>query len=120
MPEGELSLERRKHKRAEKKLKVMYKQMAKDEAARVLLPDKKNVESEDISISGIQLICEENMQLDQILRLDIVIDPGGEPLTTFAEVRWVRNDTQLKKYRIGMEFLVIKEDHIEAIRKLIG
>lgn len=120
MPEGELSLERRKHKRAEKKLKVIYKQMPKSDVPASALQEKKNVLSEDISISGIQLICDERIPLDQIVRLDIVVTEGTDPLATFAEVRWVREDAGLKKYRVGMEFLVIKEDHIEAIKKLIG
>jgi c-di-GMP-binding flagellar brake protein YcgR len=94
--------------------------MPKDDVPASVFQEKKNGTSEDISISGIQLICEERIPVDQIVRLDIVINETQEPLATFAEVRWIREDSGIKKFRVGMEFLVIKEDHIEAIKKIIG
>jgi c-di-GMP-binding flagellar brake protein YcgR len=122
MPEGDIYMERRKHKRAFTKMHVKYKVMAGDEFETVSADHEKKrlVTSEDISISGIQLICDEELKIDKVVRLDVSVDDGGQTLATFAEVRWVRRDEQLKKFRVGMEFLVIKEDHIAAIRKITG
>ena len=120
MPEGEIYIDRRKHKRVDKKLKVIYKIMPKEsieggDGETV----KKHVNSEDISVSGIQLICDDDLPIDSVVRLDIMLEDNSS-LATFAEVRWARRDSRLEKYRIGMEFLVIKEDHISAIKQLTG
>jgi c-di-GMP-binding flagellar brake protein YcgR len=121
MAQGEVYIEKRKHRRINKKLLVTYKIMAGDEYEKQPpeLERKRSVNSEDISISGLQLICDEELKIDRILRLDIKL-AGDEPLATFAEVRWCRRDEAMKKFRIGLEFLVIKEDHINIIKKLLG
>ncbi|MCE5301451.1 MAG: PilZ domain-containing protein [Spirochaetia bacterium] len=121
MPQGNLYMNRRKHARVQKKMAVIYKVMAGDEFETVS-PDierKRNVESEDISTSGMQLICDESLDPDRIVRLDVKLG-GTDELVTFAEVRWVRKDESIKKYRIGLEFLVVKEDHINSIKKITG
>ncbi len=121
MPEGDIVYERRRHFRAQKVLHIKYKIMAGEEYEKHT-PDmdvKRSVVSEDISTSGLQLICDEEMKLDKVVRLDVELD-SATPLATFAEVRWVRYDEKLKKFRIGLQFLVIKEDHILAIKKLTG
>ncbi len=119
MPEGEIFIEKRRHKRVVKKLKVFYRVLSKDELDEAV-NEKKVVESSDISISGIQLICDEKLSLEQVIRLDIIIEENKEPLTTFAEVRWIKFDESIKKFRAGMEFLVVKEEHINIIKNLTG
>lgn len=119
MPEGEIFIEKRRHKRVKKKLKVFYRVLSKDEMENEV-NEKRIVESSDISISGIQLICDEKIALEQIIRLDIFIEENQDPLTTFAEVRWVKFDENIKKFRAGMEFLVVKEEHINIIKNLTG
>ncbi|HRU39548.1 MAG TPA: PilZ domain-containing protein [Candidatus Goldiibacteriota bacterium] len=120
MPEGQMYVDRRKHKRVEKILKVSYRVMPKEESEKELASaSRRHVSSADISTSGMQLLCEEELKPDNILRIDVSLDEGGQ-LATFAEIRWVRNDEKLKKYRVGLEFIVIKEDHITAIRKITG
>ncbi len=119
MPEGEIFIEKRRHKRVEKKLKVFYKILNKDEIENEVNV-KQVVESSDISISGIQLLCGEKIEIEQIVRLDIIIEEHQEPLTTFAEVRWTKFDDKIHKFRVGMEFLVIKEEHINIIKNLTG
>jgi len=121
MPKGEIFVERRRHKRASKKLKVIYKIISNLDSERPgWEPPKKTVDSADISIMGIQLLCDEILNPDQMLRLDIVLEDEHEPIATFAEVRWSRFDDSIKKYRAGMQFLVIKEDHINIIKKMTG
>jgi len=121
MPNGEIFAERRRHKRGNKKLKVTYKIISNADIDKPgIEPLKKTVDSHDISIMGIQLLCDEKLSADQMLRLDIMLNDGFEPLATFAEVKWSKFDEAIKKFRTGMQFLVIKEDHIGIIRKMIG
>lgn len=121
MPEGQIYIDRRKHTRVDKKLNVSYRVMPKEETEKEIFGAvKKHVQSVDISTSGMQLICDESIELDRVIRMDVMLDGSDEPLATFAEVRWARRDEKLKKFRIGIEFLVIKEDHITAIRKITG
>lgn len=119
MPEGEIYVERRRHKRIEKRLKVSYRLISKDEMENDKEFKKVKVESSDISTSGIQLICDENIEIDSIIRIDIEMPIEKTLIETFAEVRWCKFDSDLKKYRIGLHFLVIKEDHISLINRLI-
>jgi c-di-GMP-binding flagellar brake protein YcgR len=121
MPHGEIFMDRRKHKRMNKMMNVTYKVMPREEAADdILLISKKIAQTLDISISGMQLISDEALKGESIIRLDVQLEGEQTPLATFAEVRWCRPDDKLKKYRSGLEFLVIKEDHITAIRKITG
>ncbi len=121
MPHGDLFTDRRKHKRVDKKISVSYKMMPTEETAEdIILVSKKIAETLDISISGTQLLSKEELEIDRIIRLDMELEGDPAPLATFAEVRWCRYDDKEKKYRSGLEFLVIKEDHIMAIRKITG
>jgi c-di-GMP-binding flagellar brake protein YcgR len=114
-------MERRKHLRVDKQMKVSFRIMPKEETEKEAFnAAKKYVESVDISITGMQLICDDSIELDRVIRMDVMMDGEDSPLATFAEVRWVRRDEKLKKFRVGIEFLVIKEDHIAAIKKITG
>jgi len=121
VPEGQIYNERRKHTRVDKNMKVSFRIMPKEETEKEAFnAAKKHVESVDISISGMQLICDEAIELDRVIRMDVMMEGEPSPLATFAEVRWVRRDDKLKKFRVGIEFLVVKEDHIAAIKKITG
>lgn len=119
MPQGEIYSDKRKHNRIEKNLKVTYKIMKdSDVGIEAVEKSKRHVESSDISICGIQLLCDEQFKQEDVLRLDIYVDGEEKPLATFAEVKWVKKDETIGKFRIGLEFLVLKEDHIDAIKRL--
>jgi len=118
MPEGEIYIERRKHKRVEKKLRASYRLISRDEIESDADLKKIKVESIDISTSGLQLVCNENIEIDSIIRIDIEIPIEETFIETFAEVRWCIYDKEIKKYKIGLHFLVIKEDHINLINRL--
>jgi c-di-GMP-binding flagellar brake protein YcgR len=122
MPTGDLYIDRRKHRRVQTKLHVTYKVMSGEEFdIKLSEPEKKHsVETDDISTSGLQLLCDEELKKDSIVRLDVEVNHAGENIATFAEVRWIRRDQAINKFRIGLEFLVVKEDHIVIIKKLIG
>jgi c-di-GMP-binding flagellar brake protein YcgR len=119
MPEGEIYIERRKHKRVEKQLKASYRLITRDELASDTELIKTKAELTDISTSGIQLICNENIEPDSIIRIDIEIPIEETFIETFAEVRWCKFNNKIKKFKIGLHFLVIKEDHINLINRLV-
>jgi c-di-GMP-binding flagellar brake protein YcgR len=122
MPEGQIFVERRKFKRSDKKITVSYKVVslpAEIEAIKKKL-DKSTVETVNISVGGIQLIDDEELQAEQILRIEIRTPKKTEAIITFAEVRWSAKDGRLGKYRTGIEFLVLKDEDKEMIEKLVN
>ncbi len=120
MPQGEIFLERRKFKRVDKRITVSYKVVSLpaeiDEIKKKL--EKSVVESSNISVGGIQLIDDEDLASEQILRIEIKAE-NGETIITFAEVRWSAKDNRLGRYRTGIEFLVLKDEDKEIIEKLV-
>lgn len=121
MPEGEIFVERRKYKRVDKKLKVTYKVVSLpkelDEIKKKI--DKNIVESTNISVGGIQLIGDEDLSPEQILRIELETEKKTESITTFAEVRWCAKDNYINKYRIGIEFLVLKDEDRQIIAEIV-
>jgi len=122
MSESELYLERRKYKRVDTTIHVSYKVVSHELEAEDIKKkaEKRRIESANISLGGIQLLDSEELKPDQIIRLEFTINDSVEPIITFAEVRWVANDRNIGKYRIGIEFLVLKEDDKKNIERLIG
>ncbi len=121
MPEGEIFVERRKYKRVDKKFKVNYKLVSAQNEIQNIKQEafKKEVESANISVGGIQLIGENELQKEQILRIEFKPEGKEEPIITFAEVRWCAKDASLNKFRTGIEFLVLKEEDKNFIAKLV-
>lgn len=121
MPEGEVFIERRKFKRVDKKFKVNYKLVSMPNEAKNIKEEaqKKEAESANISIGGIQLIQDIELQPEQILRIEFRPEGKDESIITFAEVRWCAKDSVLGKYRTGIEFLVLKEEDKNFIAKLV-
>ncbi|HRU38526.1 MAG TPA: PilZ domain-containing protein [Candidatus Goldiibacteriota bacterium] len=121
MPQGEIFLERRKFKRVNKRIKVSYKVVslpAEIEEIKKKL-EKNTVESVNISAGGIQLIDDEELAPEQILRIEINVGSTGDTIITFAEVRWCAKDNALGRYRTGIEFLVLKDEDKDIIDKIV-
>lgn len=121
MPEGEIFLERRKFKRADRKITVTYKVVSLPaEIAEIKKKLEKNtVETVNISIGGIQLIDDEELSAEQILRIEIKAEDRPATIITFAEVRWSAKDSKLGRYRTGIEFLVLKDEDKAIIEELV-
>ena len=122
MADSELYIERRKFKRADKNIHVSYKVVSVpneiDDIKRQA--SRKVTESANISIGGIQLLDESELVPTQILRLEFTVEGRKDTVVTFAEVRWVAKDSNIKKYRIGIEFLVLKDEDKKMIAELVG
>ena len=55
---------------------------------------------------------------DDIIRIEILFEGRKEPVTTFAEIKWVRDIPDNKK-SFGLEFLILKDSDRELINSLI-
>ena len=122
MPEGQIYVEKRKYKRIDKKIEVSYKVVSMpSEIEKIKKQAEKNLsETVNISVGGIQLINNDQLTSDQIVRIEMVLDKGAVPIVTFAEVRWCAKDDSLGRYRTGIEFLVLKDEDKRLIEEIIG
>ncbi|MCX7697876.1 MAG: PilZ domain-containing protein, partial [Candidatus Goldbacteria bacterium] len=105
-----------------KKIKVTYKVVSLpkelDEIKKKI--ERNVVESSNISVGGIQLLGEEELVPEQILRIELETEKKTDAIITFAEVRWCAKDNYINKYRIGIEFLVLKDEDRQIIEEIVG
>lgn len=120
MSEGELYLERRKHKRIDRNLKVSYKIIRGEEEVEEI---KKNIikqtgKSTDISLGGIKVDGDIPGVQGDVIRIEVLLEGRKEPITTFAEVKWIKGEGASKSF--GLEFLILKDVDKQAIEEIIG
>lgn len=91
----------------------------------VLGPRKRIISTypENISAGGIRLITKEAIEPSSILSLDLY-GIAREPIVCRGRVKWVftKKDPYNKKrtlYDVGIEFLRMKKEDVEEIKKLI-
>jgi c-di-GMP-binding flagellar brake protein YcgR len=122
MPDAQIFLERRKFKRVDRRISVTYKIVSLPAEIEEIKKkvEKNTVESANISVGGIQLIDDEELKAEQILRIEIKAGVRNDAIVTFAEVRWSAKDAQLGRYRTGIEFLVLKDEDRIVIEELVG
>ena len=119
MENGDLFIERRRHKRMEKKCTVKYKLISADESAEIKKTAVKlDAQSADISLGGIRMGIEGSCVIGDIIRVEVVLDEKQDAVTTFAEVKWVKGKEGAKE--IGIEFLILKDKDRELIYNLLG
>jgi c-di-GMP-binding flagellar brake protein YcgR len=120
MAEGELYIERRRHKRIDRNLKVTYKVIKAEEEVREI---KKNItkqagKSTDISLGGIKVDGDIPGMQGDVIRLEVVVEGRKEPITTFAEVKWIKGEGAERSF--GLEFLILKDADRQLIEEIIG
>ena len=80
---------------------------------------KRAATSLNISENGIQLeIDGREIESDQIVGVEISPAEDDYRIKTFAEVRWSKFDDKLGKFRVGMQFLAVKDGDKDRIQKL--
>lgn len=113
--------ERRKHKRADLRVKAEYEVLrfvpqvlrAKEQVF------KHTAETANISEGGLQLLDDKAPEPGQVLR--IVFNPGEEErIKAFAKVKWAGYDNDIKKFRIGMEFYYLHDCDKKRIQALVN
>ena len=115
MAEGDLFIEKRKHKRAFVTFSVRYKLMPKENSMEAL---KKEGMSKDISIGGVRVEGDSIGEIGDVIKLEFTTSLKKEPITAFAEIKWQRGAGENNQF--GLEFLAIKEEDKEIIEQLIG
>ncbi len=95
---------------------------------------KTEVESADISVGGLRVICNRRFQENQQVQVRVFIasfnkyHPGffkvfesdlGQYLQAVAEVAWVKERIPLTSYEVGLRFVDLYEDDWQALRKMI-
>jgi c-di-GMP-binding flagellar brake protein YcgR len=122
MPDAQIYIEKRRHKRVEKKVTVTYKVVSMpSEIEKIKSAAEKNeTETANISVGGVQLIDEAGLSPEQILRIELKLESVKSNIVTFAEVKWSAKDDNIKKYRTGIEFLVLKDEDKKMIEEIVG
>jgi c-di-GMP-binding flagellar brake protein YcgR len=122
MPEGQIYVEKRKHKRIDKKVTVTFKVVSMpSEIEKIKTAAEKNSsETVNISVGGVQLINDSGLKPEQILRIEIRLENAKTNIVTFAEVKWSAKDDNIKRYRTGIEFLVLKDEDKKLIEEIVG
>lgn len=115
MQEGSMFIEKRKFKRIEKEYAVRYKLMPKDNAIEAL---KKDGAGKDISIGGIRIEGEPVGLVNDVIRIEFILEGLAEPIVTFAEIKWIRDVKGTTQF--GVEFLALKGSDKEALEKVIN
>ncbi|MEI7543177.1 MAG: PilZ domain-containing protein [bacterium] len=121
MADAQAYIEKRKFKRVNKKIAVTYKVVSiPNEAEKIKASAEKNkTETMNISLGGMQLVDGVPFIPGQIVRLEIKLDDNADMILTFAEVKWSVKDDVIKRYRTGIEFLVLKEEDKIVLEKSI-
>src|ERR1035437_7095541 len=120
MLNGDLYIERRKHKRADMKFKINYKLIMGEEEAKEIKNTTIKIlgESSDISVGGIKAEGPRPGNPGDIIRLEVLVDGRPEHITTFAEIKWIKGKEEIKTF--GLEFLILKDADKNAIEELLG
>jgi hypothetical protein len=114
MNEGNLHLEKRKFKRAYIQYPVKYKLMPKENSIAAI---KSEGLCKDLSIGGVRIEGEISGETGDVIKLEFKTEHKEEPITAFAEVKWIKEIEGIKQF--GLEFLALKEEDKNLIEKMI-
>jgi c-di-GMP-binding flagellar brake protein YcgR len=120
MENADLYIERRKFKRIDKKCSVNYKVIMADEGAEEIKKGSSRLQGEsfDLSLGGIRAEGTMSGKPGDIIRLEVMVDSRPSPITTFAEIKWVKGDGDKKTF--GLEFLILKDADKAVIEEITG
>lgn len=118
--DGNLFIERRKFKRVDFNYRITYKLIRGEDEVQELRKAilKKEGKTTDISLGGIKVYGEMDGLQGDILRLEIHIEGRDEPITTFAEIKWIKQKKDKKIF--GLEFLILKDADKKTIEEIVG
>jgi c-di-GMP-binding flagellar brake protein YcgR len=119
VPKGEIFSEKRTYKRMSKNFAITYQIMSSTSEITEYSEEGKIADCLNLSTGGVGLITDENLSVGQIIEIKFVLEGKGRSITTCAEVRWAKHDDKINKYREGIEFLALKEEDKNLIKKII-
>jgi c-di-GMP-binding flagellar brake protein YcgR len=119
MTDADLYIERRRNKRVDKKCRVNYKLIMGDDEMREIRAAAEKIpgKSFDISLGGIRAEGPINASKGDIIRLEVMLENRATPITTFAEIKWIKGDGEVKTF--GLEFLILKDADKEMIEEIL-
>lgn len=120
MTEGELYIERRKHKRIDRNFRVNYKLIKGEEEIKEIRKNitKQEGNSADISLGGIKVDGEMPGNIGDVIRVEVIVEGRKDPITTFAEVKWIKGQGAGRSF--GLEFLILKDADKQMIEEIMG
>jgi c-di-GMP-binding flagellar brake protein YcgR len=83
-------------------------------------PIERTAEIVNISAGGLQIVDENNLSSDQVIKLRFKIKEREDNINAFARVRWSNFDSRINKYRMGMEFFYLNETDKQIINSMAG
>ncbi len=102
---------KRRHIRWKKKLRVAYSLMQEDESYR-------EVFTEDISESGLQIISSDRLTAKQTVRLRLEFVYDSVPIVAVAKVVYIGEFEN--RFRTGLEFLKMDSFQEERLKRYLG
>ena len=102
---------KRRHIRWKKKLRVAYSLMQDSESYR-------EVFTEDISESGLQIISSDRLSPKQMVRLRLEFVYDSVPIVAVAKVVYIGELEN--RFRVGLEFLKIDSFQEERLKRYLG
>jgi len=118
MEEGNLYIEKRKHVRIDKKYKVKYKVLGQEDEIEKIISAKRQGGTENISLGGAMIEGDIVAKNGDIIRVEIYIEGEQKPITTFADIKWVKMEKN--KNIFGIEFITLNEQDRKVITEIIG
>jgi c-di-GMP-binding flagellar brake protein YcgR len=110
-------IERRQYKRVNVSIPVRYREITSEE---IIESGKKQHASECVNISrgGMQLVMDSGREKedDKLLEAGFVI--SGRNIKLIAHISWTCFDSNINKFRTGLEFIAIKSGDLEVIGQI--
>ncbi|HDT15745.1 MAG TPA: PilZ domain-containing protein [Firmicutes bacterium] len=115
MGEGELYSDRRKFARKDTFCRVKYKVLSAEQQTVDIKKsmERKTAQSSDLSVGGMKIAGEIDAKKGDVIRVEFIFEER-EPVTTFAEVKWIKPEEK----EFGIEFLILKDKDKEFIENL--
>jgi c-di-GMP-binding flagellar brake protein YcgR len=110
-------LDRRKYRRVNVNIPVKYRVISSDDISSVERLSR-NSKCVNISRGGMQIVTEEEWEANDEKLIEAEFIMSGRKIRLIAHVVWAGYDSAVKKYRAGMEFIVIKSGDLEVIGQI--
>ena len=73
----------------------------------------------NLCLDGMQIITDKMISAEEILRMKVIFRDFPEIIWVYSQVRWSRFDSELNKYRTGVQFFYLKEKYRKICEQII-
>lgn len=113
MAEGNLFADKRVHPRVSVKIPVKYRLADELKGIGSLEEWKKKektAQSRDVSLGGMYIVAEKNLEVGTVLHIDISLPTQPTPFSALAKVTWSN------EAGAGLQFLTLKKPHFDSLK----